>query len=271
MAYGLKDSCNTFVYDRSTGKPFLYADYLNEATISITGEAVFAKAKGINKISFEGAKTGTFKMATEIFEFKYLALVLGGKLSKGNADIAKRYVNKIDSEKKITLPDRAKAGSISVFKLDKDNKTLLEEVAVMPAISEVGGKTVLTWSTGSIPTSADILGVFYLKEVTNATKINISDAVNSQSFKIRGITAIRNEFGEDELFQFTIFNCKPQVNAEITLSAENVASFEATFDILLDENNDLVEMVMLTDEDAGIASLSFATEELQKAVTRKAA
>ena len=83
----------------------------------------------------------------------------------------------------------------------------------------------------------------------NATKISVTDAVNSDAFKIEGITAIRNEFNEDELFQLRIFNAKPQTNAELTMSAENVSSFSATFDLMVDENNEMIELLMLSSEE----------------------
>lgn len=266
MAYALKDSCNTFMYSRSTGKPFLYMDYVNTATLSIKGEAVFAKAKGIPKISFSGAKTGTFKLETEIFEFKYLALLLDGKVSKGSADISKRYVGKIDSEKKIELPCIAKAGSISVFKTGKDKKELLDEIGIAPTITDTDGKTTLTWSSGSgIPVEEDLLSVFYLEEKANLNRITVSDVANGESFKIQGVTSMKDEFGEESLFQFTIYNCKPQVDAEIVLSAENVASLAATFDLLLDEDNNFVEIVSLEDS----ADADSKTEKMARTINKE--
>ena len=68
MAFALKDACNVLITSRSTNKPFLYADYLNSCSLSVSSEPVYARAKGVNKITFDGAKTGTFTMETEIFE-----------------------------------------------------------------------------------------------------------------------------------------------------------------------------------------------------------
>ena len=93
--------------------------------------------------------------------------------------------------------------------------------------------------------ATDVVAVYYLVNMPNATKIKVSDKVNSKSFQIDGITSVRNEFGEDELFQIRIFNAKPQTNAELTLSAENVSTFSATFDIMVDENNNMVELTKI--------------------------
>lgn len=243
MAFALKDACDVLITSRTTNKPFLYADYLNSCSLSVSSEAVFARAKGMNKITFDGAKTGTFTMETEIFEIKYLALILGGQVTTETGNFAKRFVGTVDSQGKIVLPEKPVTGSISTFVLGRDNKEHVKEITTAPSVD---GSNTLTYGTGlNAPTQSEKIAIYYLTEVPSATKIKVTDAVNSDAFKIEGITAIRNEFNEDELFQLRIFNAKPQTNAELTLSAENVSSFSATFDLMVDENNEMIELLML--------------------------
>lgn len=237
MAFALKDACNVLITSRATNKPFLYADYLNSCSLSVSSEPVYARAKGVNKITFDGAKTGTFTMETEIFELKYLALILGGKVTEEAGKFAKRHVAVMDGTGMIELPEVPVDGSITTFVLGKDNKEHVEEVEV-PVVE---GK-ILTY-TGL--EEGQSIAVYYLTEVPKATRILVNDEANADSFKIEGITAIRNEFNEDELFQLRIFNAKPQTNAELTMSAENVSSFSATFDLMVDEKNEMIELLML--------------------------
>lgn len=245
MAFALKDACNVLITSRTTNKPFLYADYLNSCSLSVSSEPVFARAKGMNKITFDGAKTGTFTMETEIFEIKYLALILGGKVSKEAGKFAKRHVGSVDGSGKITLPENPIAGSISTFVLGKDNKEHIKEVVTAPEVAE----NALTYSGGDAPKEGEKIAIYYLVEVPNATKISITDEVSSETFKIEGVTAIRNEFNEDELFQLRIFNARPQTNAELTMSAENVSSFSSTFDLMVDENGEMIELLMISSEE----------------------
>lgn len=259
MAFALKDACNVLITSRATNKPFLYADYLNSCSLSVSSEPVYARAKGINKITFDGAKTGTFTMETEIFEIKYLALILGGKVSKESGKFAKRHVGKVDSTGKIVLPEKPITGSISTFVLGRDNKEHVKEISVVPTVD---GQNALTYTGAGAPQQNETIAIYYLTEVPSATKIKVTDEVNSDAFKIEGVTAIRNEFNEDELFQLRIFNAKPQTNAELTLSAENVSSFSATFDLMVDENNEMIELLMLSSE--GSASLSSAERSVKE-------
>ena len=195
----------------------------------------------------KSAKTGTFTMETEIFELKYLALILGGKVSKEAGKFAKRFVGTVDSTGKIQLPEKPVTGSISTFVLGRDNKEHIKEITVKPSVD---GGNALTYTGSGAPTQEEKIAIYYLVDVPSATKILVTDEVNSDAFKIEGITAIRNEFNEDELFQLRIFNAKPQTNAELTMSAENVSSFSATFDLMVDENNEMIELLMLPSEEA---------------------
>ena len=194
-------------------------------------------------------------METEIFEIKYLALILGGKVSKEAGKFAKRHVGTVDASGKIILPEKPVTGSISTFVLGRDNKEHVKEIAVIPTVD---GSNTLTYTGSGAPTQGEKIAIYYLTEVPSATKIKVTDAVNSDAFKIEGITAIRNEFNEDELFQLRIFNAKPQTNAELTLSAENVSSFSATFDLMVDENNEMIELLMLPSAHA-VAEIKEAT------------
>ena len=247
MAFALKDACNVLITSRATNKPFLYADYLNSCSLSVSSEPVFARAKGMNKITFDGAKTGTFTMETEIFELKYLALILGGKVSKEAGKFAKRHVGTVDATGKIQLPEKPVTGSISTFVLGRDNKEHIKEITLKPSVDV---SNALTYTGSGAPTQDEKIAIYYLVDVPQATKILVTDEVNPDAFKIEGITAIRNEFNEDELFQLRIFNAKPQTNAELTMSAENVSSFSATFDLMVNENNEMIELLMLPSEEA---------------------
>lgn len=260
MAYALKDSCNLTIMDRNTGKPFLYADYANSASLSISGESVFAKAKGLNKIGFEGAKTGTFKMETELFEFKFLALLLGGKVTKGISNIAKRETFTVGADKTVVLPGKAVANSISTFKVERDMKTHISEVTDRPTITVEGTNTKLVWTNGVA--EGDKIAVYYMVAMSGVTKIKVSDMVNNDSFRIFGITSMKDEFGEESLFQFDLLNAKTKVNAELTLSSENVSSFSAEFELMIDENNEMIELTLLNDEATPQALAKMVEENL---------
>ena len=245
MNYAIKDACNVILTERASNKPVLYTDYLNTFSVSLSGESVFAKAKGMNKIAFSGSKTGTCTMEAEVYEFKFLALMLGGNMTTGASQIAKRDVVKLDlTTGKALLLNTAVEGSISVFELDRDGRTHLSELA--DATTSVSGEVT---EVTSVLGKGKSVAVYYLVEVPTAKKIVVTEKSDGKVYRIEGITAMKNEFGEDELFAIKINNAKPQENMELSLNAENVASISAVFDILSDENGHLMTLTLIEDDE----------------------
>ena len=239
MQYAIKDAANVTFYDRSQNNnvPVLYSDYLNTFSLSLSEETIFAKAKGSNKISFSSPKTGELKTGAEVIEEKYLAILLGSNLEKEQAvDVAERKVVVLGDDLEVDVKG-AMPGTISMFTVERDKRTHIDEVS----FTEMDG--VATIDDGAMP--GDGIVVYYLKQVPNAKKITVFSKSKAQNFRIHGTTVITNEFGEEEMMQIEVFNAKPQGNLEISLDAENVASFETTFDILSDENNRMVELTLL--------------------------
>ena len=67
----------------------------------------------------------------------------------------------------------------------------------------------------------------------------------AKNFKINALTTLTNEFGEEDVMAINIFNARPQANLEIGLNADSPANFSATFDLMVDEKNEMIELLML--------------------------
>lgn len=74
-------------------------DYLNESGLTIEADAVYARAKGVNCVAFNGNKQGTFTMSSELLSMEHLAMIMGGVYDEGtnsikvnNEDVSVGYV-----------------------------------------------------------------------------------------------------------------------------------------------------------------------------------
>ena len=74
-------------------------DYLNESGLTLEADPVYARAKGANAVSFNGAKTGQFTMNSELLSMEHLAMIMGGNYDEGankikvtNEDVSKGFV-----------------------------------------------------------------------------------------------------------------------------------------------------------------------------------
>ena len=103
------------------------------------------------------------------------------------------------------------------------------------AVSFTGAMTG-TLTLNSELTSIDALGLA-LGGVVTGEKIEITDVVPTEFFEIEGTFNTVGEDGVVKPRKMIFHKCKPQVNCDLTFSAENVASFALNFDLLIDEDH----------------------------------
>ena len=118
------------------------------------------------------------------------------------------------------------------------SKTADSVFAKKKGVNAVGftGATSGTLTLNSELTSIEALGLA-LGGVVTGEKIEITDVVPTEFFVVEGTFNTVGEDGVTKVRKITFHKCKPQVNCELSFSAENVASFALNFDLLVDENH----------------------------------
>lgn len=226
-------------------KPIMYSDYLNSFSLDLQSKSVFAQAKGVNKIAFDGTKTGTVSMEAEVFELKYLALLLGGEFLQNKVvDIAKREVFAVKdiASGSVKLAKTPVAGTVSVFNCDSDMRTQLDEITGVSVSTD-------TVSLGSAKPSAEYIVVYYMTALPTSNTMSVSATGGGDNLVLIGETSVKDEDGNTEFVQIKVCNCKCDQTIKLDLNASNVAKFTATFEILADENNNMVELSLIPDEE----------------------
>ena len=243
MAFAIKDACDVTVYDRGTGKPVFHTSDLNAFNLNLSSEVIYAKSKGANKIAFDGALEGTLGFESEVIQFPQLAMILSSEVVEGEAKVGKRVLKEIDSAKKVILTGITPvAGSISVFAVEEDGKTHIEELGATPSTS--GSDTTITLS-GTNTTAGTKVVVYYLEAKPKSKKITVNSESKSNNYYMLGYTTMKDEFGINQIMAIKVNNCKPQRNIELALSADAPSTFNTTFDLLPDENGDYFELAFL--------------------------
>lgn len=244
MNYAIKDAANVTFYDKSTMTPIMYTDYLNSFNLDLQSKTVFAQAKGVNKIAFDGTKTGTVSMEAEVFELKYLALLLGSSIVQNqNIDVAKREIFSVSNivGNQITLKAKPVSGTVAIFNCDTDMRTQLTEIEN----NTVSGATI---NLGATP-NAEYIVVYYMTSLPSSNSMTVSANGGGNNMVLIGETSVKDENGNTEFVQIKVCNCKVDQTIKLDLSATTVAKFTATFEILADENNNMVEIALIPDDD----------------------
>lgn len=241
MNYAIKDAADVTLFRREedgTKIPVLFTDYANSTSLEFSSERVFATAKGVNKVAFDTNKSGTFSLELQVFDIKWLSILLGAVEDESVKEYAKREVLTVAGGK-VTLSETPKAGSIAMFTLESDLRSHKAEVT---DITEVG--TEITINAGA--SDDEKVVVYYLADTSTAVKsFKVTDNNYPDAYTIHGDTMLKSELGTEEFVQLRIPNCRPQGNFNISFSAADVATLTATFDILADENGDMCEFIYI--------------------------
>ena len=118
------------------------------------------------------------------------------------------------------------------------SKTSESVFAKKKGVNAIGfnGATTGTLTLNSEITSIEALGLA-LGGVVTGEKVEITDVVPTEFFEIEGTFNTVGEDGVVKPRKMIFHKCKPQVNCDLTFSAENVASFALNFDLLVDEDH----------------------------------
>lgn len=248
--YGIKDSANLTLFSKKTGKPVLYSDYCNQTSLNMTADAVYAMKKTARAISWDTEKEGTLTMEMQVFDLRWIALLMGSleDLDKPASalDWCKREIITAGEGGACTLGATPKTDSLTVYELGKDSISLGAEV----------GSDGYTLSGTSLTISGAEKDakycVFYLTTVENSKKFTVSGDKYPQGYRAVFDTMIRDTDQQDHFVQFDFTNLKPKAQMELTMSAEDVCTLSVEWDVLVDNNNDFFTFIYLDDE-AGAA------------------
>lgn len=118
------------------------------------------------------------------------------------------------------------------------SKTSESVFAKKKGVNAIGfnGATTGTLTLNSEITSIEALGLA-LGGVVTGEKVEITDVVPTEFFEIEGTFNTVGEDGVVKPRKMVFHKCKPQVNCDLTFSAENVASFALNFDLLVNEDH----------------------------------
>ena len=235
MQYAIKDACEVFLLNRSTRKPMLYSDYANSTNLAFKSNRTFARAKGVNKIAFNSNREGSFKMEFEVFDLAWISILLGTTDEKETRGLIQRELLTIDTEKKVSLKNEPKVGSLAIFTVDKDNRTHIEEQEATADYTATAKDITFT----TLTEGTKIVAYYMVDTKTPVRTFRVKSNKFARNYAIIGKTEIQNEFGELEFMNLEITNCMPKSDMEITMGTDGVTKVSAEFDLLADENNDM--------------------------------
>lgn len=237
--------CDVDIRILKTMAPFLNFDTANTTTAGLSGDSVYAMAKGSRKIAFANPLEGTMTIEAQVMPFKFYSL-----LSDGTIETTAAYADSqtIAAEKAgeliVKIPDGSNivAGTVFVYPEDSfgDDSAVIEGTFA---------DKKFTAATASKVEVGKNYTVGYLINRTGVKKISFNNKKLPKDYFITMKTVDKDEDGLLTPFVITAYKASVKRNFELSFSSEgDPASVKLEFDLMEDKDGNILDMVELTDD-----------------------
>lgn len=238
--------CDVDIRDVATKKPFLFFETANTTTQNITGESVFAMAKGTKRIAFANPIEGTATIEAQVYPFEFYSLMTDGVI-ESEAMYPVREVVKASEQGSVTITP-VKGGTVvtnTVFAYKKGG--FGEDVSEVKG-SFSGNKFTATKNTDI--KSGDEVEVGYVVTVNSGVrKLSFNNKKLPKAYYISMNTVEKDDNEVLTPYKIILYKAQPQRNFELSQSSEgDPASVTMTFDLLEDKDGNFVDMVEIEEQ-----------------------
>lgn len=240
--------CDVDIRILKTMAPFLNFETANTTTAGLSGDSVYAMAKGSRRIAFANPIEGTMTIEAQVYPFKLFSL-----LSDGTIESTAVYAE----HKVITA---AAAGTLSIT-VPTGQEVKAGTVFVYPegAYGDASQAIVGTFASGTFTETAQTdqqiasgnkYEVGYLvTRTTGVKKISFNNKKLPKDYYITQRTLDKDEEGNFAPFLMTAYKASIQRSFDLSFSSEgDPASVTLTFDLMEDKDGNVMDIIELEDE-----------------------
>lgn len=236
--------CDVDIRILKTMKPFLKFDTANTTTAGVSSDSVYAMAKGSRRIAFQNPLEGTMTIEAQVYPFKFFSLLSDGVISS-TAVYADTQTVKCSTAGSIdiTLPDGGTIVEGSAFVYPKDGYG--DESALIPGTWATKKFTATTDS--NIKQGSEYTVGYLVNSAKDVKRISFNNKNLPQDYYITMKTLDKDEKDNLTPFLITAYKATIQRSFELSFSSEgDPASVTLTFDLMEDDNGNVLDMVELS-------------------------
>lgn len=238
--------CDVDIRVLKTMAPFLKFETANTTTAGLTGDSVYAMAKGTKKIAFPNPIEGTMTIEAQVYPFKFFALLSNGDIETSAAYAATQTVTATAAGSiTLTIPDNGeiKEGTVFVYPADAfgDEESLIE--------GTYASGTFTASTASDIVADSEYEVGYVVTRSSGVKKISFNNSNLPKDYYITMSTVDKDESGVFTPFILTAYKAAIQRSFDLSFSSEgDPASVTLTFDLLEDSDGNIFDMVELTDD-----------------------
>lgn len=229
-----------------TKEAFLNFLTANTTTVGLSGDSVYAMAKGARRIAFANPTEGTMTIEAQVYPFKFFALLSDGKIHN-DAIYAVNAIIKATTAGELPLAVAAGnsivTGTVFVYPKGEfgDNNSAI-------AGTFANGKfTAETESDIAVDSEYEV--GFVVSRESGVKRISFDNTNLPQDYFITMKTLDKDEEGGMTPFLMTAYKATIQRSFDLSFSSEgDPASVTLTFDLMEDKEGRILDFVEIEDE-----------------------
>jgi len=243
--------CDVDIRILKTMAPYLFFDTANTTTAGLTGESVYAMAKGSKRIAFQDPLEGTMSIEAQVYPFKFFALLSDGVVESTAVYPDKTTITAVGNGS-LTLPTitngTIQAGSVFAY----PEGAFGDDSSVIAGTFSAGTFTATT--TGDIVAGRKYEVGYVVSKSAGVKKVSFNNKKLPKDYFITMSTVDKDENGVFTPFKMIAYKASVQRDFELSFSSEgDPATVTLNFDLLEDKNGNVFDMVEI--DDAGEAEL----------------
>lgn len=239
--------CDVDIRVLKTMAPFLKFDTANTTTAGLSGDSVYAMAKGSRKIAFANPIEGTMTIEAQVYPFKFFALLSDGTIET-NAAYADSQIITATVAGKLTLSTakgEIKAGTVFVYPEGQFG----DESAAIAGTYADGVFTETAEEEQKIQIDGTYEVGYIITRSEGVKRISFNNKKLPKDYYITQKTVDKDEEGLLTPFIMTAYKASIQRSFELSFSSEgDPASVTLTFDLMEDKDGNIFDMVELTED-----------------------
>lgn len=209
--------CDVDIRVLKTMAPFLKFDTANTTTAGLSGESVYAMAKGSRRIAFANPLEGTMTIEAQVYPFKFFSLLSDGTIETTAAYADSKTVTcETEGTLALSVPSdqEIKAGTVFVYPAGSFG----DETAAIKGTFASGTFTATTAS--DIAKDAKFEVGYIVTRTSGVKKISFNNKKLPKDYYITQKTVDKDEEGLLTPFVMTAYKASIQRNFELSFSSE---------------------------------------------------
>lgn len=239
--YANKQVCDVDIRYLATKKPFLYFSNANTTGQTVSGESVYAYARGKRKVAFPEPMEGTLTIEAQVMPFELFAMLSDGKIYTEGSFM---------SHEAVTCTT---AGELTISGTpDTDADIFVYPAGNISSTAEIEGTFADGKVTGTGIEADAAYEVFYTTTKTSGIKrVRFSDDLIVNDFLVDMSTLWKDEDGVYTPVIYRAYKATPQRNFELSESSSgDPITVTITLDMLTDKEGNFFDMIEDTENTA---------------------